>query len=63
MESEILKYLTGMAHDPLARSVIGAVLAFLAISVLKGTGKWLWSCLTNIPKRLSRWADRQQSML
>ncbi|NSX36462.1 hypothetical protein HTS88_08570 [Pseudarthrobacter oxydans] len=63
MESEILKYLTAMTHDPLARSVIGAVLAFLAINVLKGTGKWLWLSLTNIPKRLSRWADRQQSML
>lgn len=63
MEAEIVSWVSAWAQEPVGVSVVGAVLAFLAVSAIKGTGRWLWSALTNVSRRLERWASRRQTLL
>lgn len=63
MEPEIVSWAAAWVREPIGISVGGTVLAFLAVSVIKGLARWIWSTLTNIPRRLERWVNRRQSML
>lgn len=63
METEVVSLLFAWTRGPIGISVVGTVLAFLAVSVIKGVSKWLWSALKNIPSRLDRWMNRRQGML